>query len=90
MVYLKNPDLGKFWGALVWKRLVYLMANWIFKGNFAFKWTFGNILVVVLIYFPLFGILCQEKSGKPGCFWLVSWVGQLTKSMPSNVFRYSW
>jgi hypothetical protein len=32
----KNPNLGKFWRALKWKRLAYLMANWILGGNFAF------------------------------------------------------
>jgi hypothetical protein len=30
MVYFQaqNPDLGKFWRALEWKRLVYSMAVW--------------------------------------------------------------
>jgi hypothetical protein len=30
MVYFqtKNPNLGKFWRALHWKRLVYFMAIW--------------------------------------------------------------
>jgi hypothetical protein len=61
----QKNNLGKFWGELQWKRflyfiepLIYLTAVWYISQPFV---TFcGN-----LVYFPRFGMLCQEKSGKP-------------------------
>jgi hypothetical protein len=50
----KNPNLGKFWRALEWKRLVFFMENWIFwpfyhfNGHSVMFWllgTFSPILV---------------------------------------------
>jgi hypothetical protein len=52
----KNPNLGKFWRALEWKMLVYVMAIWYILL------PFGNGVEIWCI-FPRFGILCQEKSG---------------------------
>jgi hypothetical protein len=37
-------------------------------------WTFGNVVVISYI-FPLFGIMCQEKSGNPGA--RKAWLPQL-------------
>jgi hypothetical protein len=44
----------------------------IFNGNLEYftavwciLWPVGNVVVIWYI-FPLFGILCQEKSGNPG------------------------
>jgi hypothetical protein len=67
MVYfqIKNPNLGKFWRALGWKRLVYSMA--ILKyiaAHWYILWTFGN-LVAIWHILPHFGIVCQDKSGNP-------------------------
>jgi hypothetical protein len=61
MVYFqtKNSDLSKFWMAFNWKMLVYFMVIW------NFLWSFGNAVIIWYI-FHRFGILCQEKSGKPG------------------------
>jgi hypothetical protein len=61
MVYFhtKTPNLGKFWWALEWKMLVYLMVIW------NILWTFGNV-VVIWYNFPHFGKLYKEKSGNPG------------------------
>jgi hypothetical protein len=54
----KNPYLGKFWRALEWKMLVQFMAIW--NTLMSLDISYGH-----LVYFPRFGILCQEKSGKP-------------------------
>jgi hypothetical protein len=55
MVYFqtKNPNLGKFWRSLEWKMLVYFKVIWNILR------PFGNVVVI----FPYFGTLCQEKSG---------------------------
>jgi hypothetical protein len=62
-VYLqtKNPDLGKFWRALAWKRLVYSKGVWnklrpfgIFYGHLVILWQFGTFSTV-LVY-------CVEKN----------------------------
>jgi hypothetical protein len=54
-----NPNLGKFWGSLEWKILVYLMVIWNILRSF------GNVVVIWYIFLR-FGILCQEKSGNLG------------------------
>jgi hypothetical protein len=64
MVYFqtKNFNLGKFVRALEWKILVYFMPIW------NILWTFGVFYghwVILWSFYPRFGILCQEKSGKP-------------------------
>jgi hypothetical protein len=68
MVYFqnKNPNLGKFWRSLEWKRLEYSMVIWnIFRpfGILPIR-SFGD-LVANWYVFHHFGILCQEKSGNP-------------------------
>jgi hypothetical protein len=39
----KNPNLGKFWRAMEFKKLVYSMANWIILR------PFGNLLAIRLV-----------------------------------------
>jgi hypothetical protein len=67
MVYFqtKNPNLGKFWRALKWKRLLNSLAIWnILLPFITILWPFGN-LVAIWYIFQRFGLLCQEKSGNP-------------------------
>jgi hypothetical protein len=54
----KNPNLGKFWRALDWKKLIL----WPF-GIF-----YGYLVNFVFIWYILsrFGNMYQEKSGNPG------------------------
>jgi hypothetical protein len=54
MVYFqtKNPNLGKFWRALVWKMLIYFMDIW-------------NISTDIWDSLWPFGTFYQEKPGKP-------------------------
>jgi hypothetical protein len=62
----KNAYLGIFWRTSKWKMMLQILVIWnilrplgIFKGHLVILYTFG-------IFFPRFGILCQEKSGNPG------------------------
>jgi hypothetical protein len=72
MVYFqtKNPNLGKFWGVLEWKMLVYFMESWpryIVYGQLVYAFYAHLAYFMVIWYiFPQFGILYQEKSGNPG------------------------
>jgi hypothetical protein len=62
----KNPNLGKFWRALVWEMFKYFIATWKILWRF---WVFYDHLVhFLLIWFIFsgFGIMYQEKSGNPG------------------------
>jgi hypothetical protein len=54
----QNPNLGKSWRALQRKVLVYFTAIWYTS------WPFG-IFDGHLVHFSRFGMLQQEKSGKP-------------------------
>jgi hypothetical protein len=56
-----NPNLGKFWRALKWKKLVYFMVLWnilwsfgIFYGHLVMLWKFG--------VFPLVLVNCVKKN----------------------------
>jgi hypothetical protein len=46
--------LGKFWRVLQWKMLVHFMAIWSISPLFG-------------IFFPVIGMLYQDKSGNPAC-----------------------
>jgi hypothetical protein len=54
MVYfqIKNPILGKFWSALDWKMLAYLMAIWNIYEHFMTIWyilcSFGTLFPVLV------------------------------------------
>jgi hypothetical protein len=68
MVYFntKNPNLGTFWRASEWNRLVIFFVH--LEYSMAIRYIslpFGNIVAIWYI-FPRFGTLCQEKSGIPG------------------------
>jgi hypothetical protein len=63
----KIPILGKFLMALEWKMLVYFMHIWNILRAFGICYGHLVILWQFCIYFPHFGILCQEKSGNPAC-----------------------
>jgi hypothetical protein len=68
MVYFqtKNPNLGKFWRALEWKRLVY-SSYFILKIlrplgiHFMAIWSFGGIWV----YFPPLWYIVSRKIWQP-------------------------
>jgi hypothetical protein len=57
MFQTKSPNLGEFWRALEWTKLVFSRAIW-------------TIYYGLLVYFkaisPRFGILNKEKSGNLG------------------------
>jgi hypothetical protein len=67
MVYsqTKNANLGKFWRALDWKMLIYVMAIWNLLQTFVYFMTIWYILCSLGIFFSGFGIMRQEKSGNP-------------------------
>jgi hypothetical protein len=62
----ENPNLGKFWGVLPWKILVYFMPIWNILGPLEIFYDNLVYFVVIWYIFPRFGILDQEKSGNPG------------------------
>jgi hypothetical protein len=64
-LHIKNPNLGKFLRALELKILEYFMAIWntllhlvLVMSIWYILWSFGTL-------HPAFGILYQDKSGKP-------------------------
>jgi hypothetical protein len=61
----KNPNLGKFWRVLQWKRLVYFMDT--FSILRPLEIFYGHLVYFVVIWyiFSRFGILYQEKYGNP-------------------------
>jgi hypothetical protein len=73
MVYFrtKNPNLGKFWRALDWKVLIYLMANWNSLWALGIFWSilcsFGT-----LDTFFRFGYHAPSKILQP-CIWVSVW-----------------
>jgi uncharacterized membrane protein len=68
MVYFQtqNPNLDKFWRALLWKMLVYFMTIWNILRTFGI--ICGRLVFFVAIWyiFPILVCLDQEKSGNPG------------------------
>jgi hypothetical protein len=68
MVYFQtqNPNLGKFWRALEWKRLVASLAIWKLPimAIWYILWPLCNLVAIWYIC-PRFGTWCQEKSGNP-------------------------
>jgi hypothetical protein len=48
----KNPDLGKFWRVLDWKRFIYFIAIWCFYGDLgyfmAICYTLYSFFVAIL------------------------------------------
>jgi hypothetical protein len=76
MVYFqtKNTNLGKFWRALKWKMLVYVMVIWnilrpfdILYSHLVMLWSFG-------IFGPVFWYILSRKVWQPcsqGCLRLL-------------------
>jgi hypothetical protein len=62
----KNPNLGNFWNVSSWKMLVNVIAIWSILLPFCIFYDHLIYFVVILVYFPPFGMLYQEKSGNPG------------------------
>jgi hypothetical protein len=71
MVYFRT-NLGKFWRALEWKMLVYVMTIWNILCPFGI--IYCRLVLFMAIWYSLwsFGIVCgrlvcldQEKSGNP-------------------------
>jgi hypothetical protein len=65
MVYFQTPypTLGKFWGALVWKVLIYFMAIW--NSLRAFEMFYNHLVHLVFIWY-IFSVMYHENSGNPG------------------------
>jgi hypothetical protein len=61
----QNPNLGKFWKALLRKILVYFMTIWSMLWPLEIFYIHLVYFVVILYIFPRFGILDREKSGNP-------------------------
>jgi hypothetical protein len=51
----KNPKLGKFWGALDWKMLIYFMAIWNIYRHLGYFMTIWYILCSFGTFFPVWG-----------------------------------
>jgi hypothetical protein len=49
----ENPNLGKFWRALDWKRLIYFMAIWTILWRFGYFMTIWYILYSFCAFFPV-------------------------------------
>jgi hypothetical protein len=92
----KNPNLGKFWRALDWKKWIYFMAI----SNML--WTFGifyaHLVHLVLIWdiFPvlvswtkknLATLLAKSFPGRPSCYYYFQ--GSQSTYVPSNNFVFS-
>jgi hypothetical protein len=59
----KNPNLGKFWGVLQKKILVYFMTIWSILR--LLEIFYGHLVYFIVIWYisSRFGILYQENSG---------------------------
>jgi hypothetical protein len=67
MVYFqtKNPNLGKFWRAMLCKIFVYFMDIWHILRSIGVFYDHLVHFVVIWYIYPHFGMLCQEQSGNP-------------------------
>jgi hypothetical protein len=63
----KNPNLGKFWRVLHWKRMLFFMDTWSILQSFVIFYVHLVKFMEIWYILPRFGILYQEKSGNPGC-----------------------
>jgi hypothetical protein len=67
MVYFqtKNTLLGQFGRALKWKKVGLFYGHFVYISTiWNILWLYGDLVAIGYI-FPLFGILCQEKSCNP-------------------------
>jgi hypothetical protein len=74
MVYFqtKNPNLGKFWRALASKCWYILWTSEIFYDHLRYFNPIWYILCSFVIFFIVFGIMYQEKSGNTRCWWMLA------------------
>jgi hypothetical protein len=57
----QNPNLGKSWGVLQWKMLLYFMPIWSIFRPLEIFYDHLVKFVVICYIFPRFGMLCQEN-----------------------------
>jgi hypothetical protein len=78
---IKNPNLGKFWRFLQWKRLVYFLSIWSIL--LPLEIFYGNLVYFVVIWYisPRFGMLHQEKSGNPASFLISKYSSTLSLAL---------
>jgi hypothetical protein len=78
----KNPNLGKFWRALDWKKLIYFLAIW------DILWRFGKFydhlvhFVFIWYIYSGFCIMYQEKSGNPALMPILEFHNTKISKMP--------
>jgi hypothetical protein len=60
--YTKNPNLGIFWRALEWKRLVYFMTIQNIFSRLVYFIAIWYGLWSISIFFPVFGIFGPRKN----------------------------
>jgi hypothetical protein len=56
----QNPNLGKFWRALDWKMLIYLMAIWNILQTFGIFYD-NSILCSFGTFFPVWVIFTKKN-----------------------------
>jgi hypothetical protein len=61
----KNPNVGRFWRALEWKMMAYLMDIW------DILWPFGKCCDNLVYFLPFWYIVSRKKSGNPAWLCLV-------------------
>jgi hypothetical protein len=61
----KNPNLDKYWKVMKWKMLVLSWPLCLFYSKMVY-------FMVIWYIFPSFGMLCRDKSGNPGRWFLQS------------------
>jgi hypothetical protein len=61
----KNSNLGKFWRALDGKMFIYFIAIWNILRTFGKFYEHLVDFELIWCIFSGFGIMYQEKSGKP-------------------------
>jgi hypothetical protein len=57
----KNPNLGKFWKALQWEMLVYVIATWSIYGHLVYFVALWYILWLFGTFFPVL-VSCTKKN----------------------------
>jgi hypothetical protein len=82
-----NPNLGKFWSALHWKKLYIIWLFGLFNGHLAYLIANWYILGH-LVYFSQFWYNCTKKSGNPVIhLFFIEKVGAFSKPLESTFSR---
>jgi hypothetical protein len=79
----KNPHLGKFWRALEWKMLVYIIHAHLeyITAIWYMLWSFGNFVEIWTI-FSTFGRIASRKIWQP-CSEMVTKVDRIVSPRPT-------